>query len=339
MRVFTLIATLALIPVAAGADEVLLQANGDPGLYLRQDGKAVKVRDADGRVTPVRFRNRTAIDALVHLDDGWAIVGTRLELENRVLSLVRHDITGTHLWLPPTHEEDTHRVRPSLMVHEGSPVGLVWLEGTDAEGLAVKAADWNGVSWQPAELVAAPGKGSQTALSATVLADGSWLLVWSRFDGDDDEIYWSIRRETTWSDALPVAEDNEVPDIMPAILATADGAMAAWNVFDGLDYSLVAATFDGETWSKPEVLAGGGSLYPAFTRAGDAIFLTYQAVGQGTWNVIEMNEEGEPQRHAAVEEETTERPILLVDRFSRATLAWAAGERADLSTRWSQVIR
>ena len=339
MRVLTLIPVLLALSAPLAAEEVLLRGTGNSELRLTQKGKAVKVTDASGRMTPVRFKNRTSIDGLVELENGWAIVGTRLELEHRVLSLTRHDITGTHVWLPPTHHERTHRVRPTLMVSEGQPTGLVWLEGEEATGLSVKAADWTGVAWEPAELVSKPGDGTQTALTASVLEDGSWLLLWSRFDGDDDEIFWSVRQDMSWSEPSRISEDNEVPDIMPALISTSNGAVAAWNHFNGEEYALVVSRFDGESWSEAEEIAGGGSLYPGFTRTDEAVYLTYQSVARGTWNVVEMDSQGDVQRHAAVENETTERPIVVVDRWARASLHWADGEKKELANSWNQVIR
>jgi hypothetical protein len=117
---------------------------------------------------------------------------------------------------------------------EGSELGgLVWLEGSPAGGMGVRAAAWEDGRWAQADWIARPGKGSQTGLAGVVLRDGSWLVVWSAFDGQDDEIVSARRAGDGWQAPRRVVADNRVPDITPALAVTNQGAIAAWSRFDG----------------------------------------------------------------------------------------------------------
>ena len=154
---------------------------------------------------------------------------------------------------------------PQALVEAGELVGLVWLEGSDASALGVRAAAWNGTGFAAAEWVAAPIDGSQLALSAAVLGDGSWLLVWSAFDGGDDEIRWSRRDGEAWSAPARLHAENRVPDITPVVAATADGAIAAWSRYDAGSYRGRVMRFDAATgWRDEERIGGPHSVFPFF---------------------------------------------------------------------------
>ncbi|HEX5760898.1 MAG TPA: hypothetical protein VF121_17045, partial [Thermoanaerobaculia bacterium] len=147
---------------------------------------------------------------------------------------------------------------------DGELAGLAWLEGADGRSLAVRFARWDGERWARPRTVAAPGPGSQTALAAARLADASWLLAWSRFDGADDEVVWSRSagpEGESWSAPRRIAQDNAVPDVTPALTAVAGGgAVAAWSRYDGEDYRVVTARFDGRGWSAPRAVGPAGSF-------------------------------------------------------------------------------
>ena len=161
-------------------------------------------------------------DAAAALESGWLLAGHRPveDGEGRELVLVRGD-DGRTEELPAPPSGTATVVSPQPLVEAGELVGLAWLEGSDASALGVRAAGWNGAGFSAAEWVAPPIDGSQLALSGAVLADGSWLLVWSAFDGGDDEILWSRRDGTTWTAPARLHADNRVPDITPVVAATA----------------------------------------------------------------------------------------------------------------------
>ncbi len=243
---------------------------------------------------------------------------------------------------PPAGRASALRRQPLPLIERGHLAGLLWLEGDSRTSFGVRFAAWNGAGWSPPQTVAAPGPGSQLALTAARLADGTWLAAWSAFDGGDDEIVWSRRgRNGVWSPARRAAAGNQVPDVTPALTATREGALLAWSRFEDGEYRVVVSRFRNGingTWSKPELAGPAGSLVPSFEPAPEGrIWMLYRNAVPRGWTVAELDGQGRPVRQAAVKTGTaaTERPVVQATGNGLA-LAWPGrGER--LSTRWERV--
>jgi hypothetical protein len=182
--------------------------------------------------------------------------------------------------LPPRRGALRHDPQPIL--DGGRLVGLAWLEGQALDRLAVWSARWNGGAWREVGPASEVGPGSQLALSAAVLADGSWLLAWSADGGRTDEVVWSRRPGgpgRSWSKpaALPGGED--VPDITPALRADGDGALLVWSRFDRGDYRLMQSRFQRGSWSTPRWLGDPGTMHPSWE--GQA--LLFRDARNGAW--------------------------------------------------------
>lgn len=159
--------------------------------------------------------------------------------------------------------------------------GLAWLEASRPRAQEVWLAPWRDGAFEAPVRLVADGPGSQTALDAAVLADGSWLLVWCAFDGEDDELVWRHRQpDGNWVGGR-VSADNGVPDITPRILATPDGAAVAWSRYDGRVYRVRTARFEDGRWSDEDWAAPPDSLYPEW--AGDDDTLLYLEGASRTW--------------------------------------------------------
>jgi hypothetical protein len=193
----------------------------------------------------------------------------------------------------------------------------------------VRAAAWTGTRWQAPERVSFPGPGSQLALTGAVLTDGSWLLAWSAFDGQDDEIVWSRRAAGAWQPVKRLYPDNSVPDITPALAATADGgALIAWSRFDGHAYQLRMARFDraGDgRWTGEHAAAPSGSLYPAFVGGTRLLYLT--AVPRA-WSVLDLDAAGRVLSRASIAADATlDRPAVSFDG-GQVRMRWPAAQRS-----------
>ena len=167
--------------------------------------------------------------------------------------------------LPPRRGALRHDPLP-LLSH-GQLAGVAWLEGDAMDRLAVWSARWNGKAWREVAPVAPAGPGSQLALTGAVLADGSWLLAWSAFDGKADEVVWTRRAAgagAAWSEPRPLPGGAGVPDITPALRADGSGALLAWSRFDGGEYRLLLSRFTGGSWSAPEWAAEPGTMLPSW---------------------------------------------------------------------------
>jgi hypothetical protein len=189
-------------------------------------------------------------------------------------------------------------------------LGLVWLEGGRQEELAVLFAEWLGDDWGPVGTVSPAGTGSQVAPTVTVLADGRWLVLWTAFDGSDDETMWSVLDGVRASAPARLHEDNETPDILPAVLATRRGAVAGWSWLDGRDYRLRIASFDGRSWRLEPPRPGRGADGPRLLAAGDTSLHVTSTVVPEEWLVLELGPRGEVLRRAAVPVDRPDPPIV-----------------------------
>lgn len=205
----------------------------------------------------------------------------------------------------------------------GELSGLAWLEGESRRQNAVMTSTWNGNAWSAPAAVTGPGPGSQTALAAATLDDGSSLLVWARFDGKDDEIVASRRVHGDWSTPVPIADDNAVPDIVPAIVAVEGGALAAWARYDGHDYRVVLSRFSGGRWSDPVEMDDRASVFPTLERTERGARLLHLRAGLAAWTIVDLDAAGRELRRATVEASDRERPVAQADR-----LVWADRELA-----------
>ncbi len=226
------------------------------------------------------------------------------------------------------------RCQPVLMTEGGQLVGIAWLEGAAQDTLAVRAARWNGQGWRDVETVAGFEGGSQLALSGAVLADGSWLLVWSRFDGEDDEIVASSSYGEGWSAVQRVSANNAVPDIAPALSAAGTGALLAWSRYDGSDYRLVTARYTAGQWLGETMIGQAGSLFPSFSGEGQNRKLLYRTALPRSWTVVELDSRGKVLRHAKVAAPGPSRPVAGETAQGALRLRWPGRAKAARVVAW-----
>lgn len=282
---------------------------GDRALLLRR-GAEVELQ-LEGRAVPLDVPAGVRIDGVA--DDATAtwVTGTRRDPTGRELYLARIEAGILREMSPPSPRLGRLRAEP-LAVRAGDGIaGLAWLEGDSPQQFAVRFATRDGDGWKAPQEIAPAGPGSQLALATTSLADGSALLVWSRFDGRDDEIVFSHRVAGVWSAPQAIAEDNSVPDITPALAAQAAGALAAWSRYDGREYRVVTAAFDGTRWSSPREVGGPGSLEPAFAVLGGTTYLLYQRAAPRSWELAELASGGEVRRRARFARDAGPRPVVV----------------------------
>lgn len=280
-----------------------------------------------GRSLAVPLPKKAQVTSLAALEGGWAAAGS-FEDEGgaRKLFALRGTGTASRALAVPQGQENG-RYGPVLLAVDGQLAGLAWLEGSGPRSLAVRAAAWSEGRWEAPVAISRPGPGSQLALTGAALADGSWLLAWSAFDGQDDEIVWSRRSpDGAWSPAQRVSAGNEVPDVVPALTATGNGALLSWNRFDGEGYSLLLARFSGGAWRDERKVAPPGSLYPSFVdEAGRPVLVYLSATSPRAWSVLELDTAGRVLGRAAVPS-PLDRPVVGFDA-SEVRMRWPAAAR------------
>ncbi|HKI02088.1 MAG TPA: hypothetical protein VKK31_08915, partial [Thermoanaerobaculia bacterium] len=229
----------------------------------------------------------------------------------------------------PAGQVGAMRSGPVLLVDGGRLAGLAWLEGDGPRSFSVRAAAWTGSRWQAPQRVSHPGPGSQLALAGAVLADGSWLLAWSAFDGTADEIVWSRRVGGSWLPVSRLSSRNSVPDITPALAATpGGGALIAWSRYDGNGYQLRTARFAAGEWRGERAAAPSGSLFPAFVDGGDrvSVRLLYMNAVPRAWSVLDLDGEGRILAKATVPS-ALDRPVVSFDGSGAVKMRWPAQKR------------
>lgn len=256
-----------------GSDQAVeLPATAPPGTSVRYDDLALLGRDPDGA-------------------QEWAVAGVAVDRNGPSLRL--HSGRGGRIRALPAPERPRGAIQIAsarwLASPGAEPVrGLAWLEATQPRAQEVWLSEHRGGEFQPATRLVGAGPGSQTALDAAVLADGSWLLVWSAFDGNDDDLAWRHGRpDGSWSGGR-VSPDNRVPDITPRLLVTAEGAAVAWSRYDGSVYRVRTARFERGEWRTDRWAAPADSLYPEWVGNGEVLLFlrgatrTWTAAGPGS---------------------------------------------------------
>jgi hypothetical protein len=327
---FTLLLCLAVPIVPAwGQDDEPLQAFRDGDALtlipaLSADNGA-RVELPGGRVVPVALPARAEVSAFAAIDGGWVAAGSVPDAAGgSKLFLLRGNDSASRPMAEPPGQEGKLRRGPVLLVDGGRLAGLAWLEGDGGRALSVRASLWNGKRWQAPERVSFPGPGTQIALTGAVLADGSWLLAWSAFDGQDDEIVWARRQGDAWQPVQRLTS-NSVPDIVPALATTADGgALIAWSRFEGPGgYRMRMARFGRDGWQDEHAAAALGSLYPVFLSPSRLLYL--DAAAPRSWSVLDLDAAGRVKAKASVPS-ALERPAVAFEG-SQVRMRWPAAKR------------
>ena len=290
----TLALLLACAPPIASAQS-LKTANGDR-LLSATDGRSFVERPSGHRIE-LPLTAGAGVSDFRSTGPDWLVAAVSRVTDAPRLELLKgHDDEVMRLPAPALDAEAELR-QPVFIADRAGFQALVWLAGDAQHQLAVKASRWLAGGWGPTEILSPPGKGTQIALTTTILADGTWLVAWAAFDGRDDEILWSRFQEGIWSPARPIAADNAVPDITPHLFATADGALIAWSRFDGNDYRVNVARFDGDRWSVPTIAGPAGSTAPTFSNA-ERPYVIYRHADPPAWAVMELDTAGSVMREA-----------------------------------------
>jgi hypothetical protein len=313
----------SLAHAAPPALELVQPVQSTKGVLLVNSPHQAHIERSSGEPQKISLRAGERLTEIAETRRGWVTAGVHATKRGRrELVVVVEDGAGVERLTPPGRQKKRLRILPTLLIEDDEFSGVAWLEGDDHQSLSVRFAEWNGVDWGPVKKVSRPGRGSQTGLVGSVLRDGSHLLVWSAYDGGDDEIVWSRRRGSSWSRPKRLTVNNRTPDITPAVVPMGSGALAVWSHFDGDDYRLMAARFDGRRWKRPELIGPAGSLDPRFVEVDTGLFLTFQNAWPAGWSVVEIGKGGDPRRRAIVQQRLDKRPVLAQPGSREVTLLW-----------------
>jgi hypothetical protein len=306
-RILSLLLVAAAFGDPASAASRLLSAGSTEAPWrLRLDAAGARIEGAGSKALRLALPTGGGVDAFVATSGGWLAVGSEPVTGGRDLALWTGDEDGAIPVAPPPGRQGAVRAFAVPLLRTGELVGLAWLEGEAADRFAVWASARDGQRWAAPVQVAPPGPGSQLALTAAVLADGSWLLAWSAYDGEDDEVVWSLRREGRWTSPQAVADGNQVPDVTPALRAAGSGALLAWSRYDGNDYRLLVARMSGGRWQAPELVGSAGTILPRWE--GEA--LVFRDAAHGAWVAASVDAHDQLRLETAAAAPPEPRPVL-----------------------------
>jgi hypothetical protein len=295
-------------------------------LSVLSEAQQTWLLDGDQPVARLPTSSGESYRHLVATEGGWLLAGDRSDGSGGTEIFVLRNSDGVQVEGTVPADRRASRLRPRLLTRDGQLQGMVWLEGDGPRSLGVRAARWTEGVWSSPTWVSVPGRSSQTALSAIVLGDGSWLTVWSAFDGRDDEVVYSRLTDGTWSAPQRVSADNRVPDVTPALAPTRGGALVAWSRYDGHDYRLRIARFEEDGWRDEEWLGDAGSAFPSFhldcNEGGDGAALLFRSSGNDSWSLLDFSARGRLLSRTDVPNERRQRPIVHLHQNGRSTLDW-----------------
>ncbi len=180
-----LVLTALAIPLASSGGEVApLQARYQHRdlVFLSNGSESLMQLDQDSRLILPSSPERSYRD-LVALPASWLLAGEIVDESGATEIFLLHGDDEGWSRHPIPSGRLSSRSRPRILADSDRLGGLVWLEGPESGSLGVRSAHWTAEGWSEPAWVSKPGSGSQLALTARVLADGSWLAVWSAFDG------------------------------------------------------------------------------------------------------------------------------------------------------------
>ncbi len=338
-------AAIALIATATWAESQILQtsvAKGQPRLVI--DGDQADLQSSSGAVRLAPGMEVEYNDVIGSQDRFW-VAGSRRTVLGRDLFVIAGDAAASRdareLALPRVTAGTVARQSPVLLADPQRPAtleGVAWVEGPDPRSGSIRFAGFDGGfdgAFGPVEVVSPPGPGSQLALRGAVLNEGELILVWSAFDGRDDEIMWSRRRDGRWSPPARIHPDNQVPDITPALAVFDHRALAVWSWYDGNDYRLVASELDAGVWGEPRSIAGAGSLYPELLATERAPWLLFYEASPPQWRLDELDERFFATRSLSAPVDRTDPPAVIALDQRGAQLEWPATPSGESVTRRS----
>ncbi|HKI85189.1 MAG TPA: hypothetical protein VKA53_00455, partial [Thermoanaerobaculia bacterium] len=137
-----------------------------------------------------------------------------------------------------------------------------------------------------------------------------------------DQIAWSVKNGAGWSPPRNLTSDS-VPDITPGLTSLRNSALVAWSHYDGHDYRIALARFDGGGWSQLGLLPERGALLPEFSRdpSGTSVAMLFPSVAPKIWSVRLLNPHGEVIQQASVPLTSYARPVL-TQKSGTWALAW-----------------
>ena len=144
-------------------------------------------------------------------------------------------------------EEGGHNLCPDLCFDLNNNPWLVWINYKDAQYRVFVHDTLLKNTWVVNFPLLSSAFGPQIAID---LNHHVWVF-WSGKDKREEQIYYSIFDQYTWSPIRKITRENKFPQINPSITIDTKGFIwITWSGYDGQDYEIYCKFWDGEKWSE-----------------------------------------------------------------------------------------
>ena len=154
-------------------------------------------------------------------------------------------------------------VYPAISTGPNSITWVVWtvLQGKNSDLFFTTSLEKGGWA-EPAQIIT--NLSSNSAAMITVDRENTPWVVWSGFDGQDDEIFFTRWNGASWDIPLMVNDDNFTPDIIPSMALNDEGfPVIRWLGFAENGYVLLAKEWNGYGWDEIVVERSQDPFTPA----------------------------------------------------------------------------
>lgn len=134
-------------------------------------------------------------------------------------------------------------------VAEDGSLWVVWTESEKKKKHLYFSTNKEGQWSKPSQIVT--GMDDNRNVTIVTDSDGQPFLAWTGVDKKYSDIFWSRIVQGAWSIPLKAHDQNNVPDVDPALWFTADGDIAlSWQTFTEGSPVTAFLQWDGKSWVK-----------------------------------------------------------------------------------------
>ncbi len=158
-------------------------------------------------------------------------------------------------WSEPFQITDNsdNDIVPAVIRDTKGRLWVAWSRATTGGRRDLYFKTFDGKQWSEEERIET---GFSVNLSAALAVDrrNQVWLVWSSFDGVDDDIFYSRWNGAGWSKPMRVNADDTTPDIQPVVDIGSDGfPQVRWSGFEDGEYRQFESRWTGADWT-PETM-------------------------------------------------------------------------------------
>ncbi|MBN1223233.1 MAG: SGNH/GDSL hydrolase family protein [Candidatus Aminicenantes bacterium] len=224
---------------------VLLYNNADEGLSAaRQDPASGELRI---RNLPTKSALLSPVVKMDRSGRFW-VIGEEDRTENSIISLSlmeKNEVVEKHI----VSQGKDYRFSPDLAFDLNDNPWVTWVLYTQKTHWILVKDILSGRTWQINSGLLA---GSFNPKIVTDSANRIWV-VWTGNTDRRDGIYFSFYDGLQWTPARRLDNDTQFPQILPDVGLGPEGLpLATWCAFDGSDYEIYSASWDGRSWSSVE---------------------------------------------------------------------------------------